>query len=72
LDFHNYEVGDLVIILQNLEWDEVSAIQGEIGIVAKIYEPNDEEMFFDLGIQLADGGVLPVWLPEVERLVYEP
>ena len=72
MDFHNYEVGDLVIILQNLEWDEVSAIQGEIGIVAKIYEPNDEEMFFDLGIQLADGGVLPVWLPEVERLVYEP
>jgi hypothetical protein len=72
LDFHNYEVGDLVIILQNLEWDEVFAIQGEIGIVAEIYEPNDEEMFFDLGIQLADGGVLPVWLPEVERLVYEP
>lgn len=70
MDLYNYEIGDLVIVLQNLEWEGINAIQQEIGIVIEIYESDDEENFFDLGIQLADGGVLPVWLGEVEKLVY--
>lgn len=67
---YNYNIGDLVIFLQNLEWDGNFAIKEEIGIVVIIYDPDDKEMFFDLGIQLADGGVIPVWFPEVEKLTY--
>ncbi len=70
MDFCNYEIGDLVVFLQNVQYDGVTAIQQEIGIVIEIYESNDEENFFDLSIQLADGGMLPVWFAEVEKLIY--
>ena len=66
---HDYQIGDLVVILDNLEWDNVSAITGEIGIVIEIFEPDDQVNFFDLLLQLADGGLLPVWLPEVEKII---
>ena len=64
----NYSVGDLVIFLSSLEWDDVRAIEGEIGIVIEIFKIDDEVNYFDLQIQLADGGLIPVWRPEVERL----
>ena len=68
VDRYGFSVGDLVIFLQNLEWDSASAIEGEIGIVIAILPMDDEENFFDLNIQLADGGIIPVWCPEVEKL----
>ena len=67
-DRYSFSVGDLVIFLQSIEWDDSSAIEGEIGIVIFIYDPDDEVNFFDLNIQLADGGTIPVWCPEVEKL----
>lgn len=63
-----YSVGDLVIFLGSLEWDSAHAIEGEIGIVVEIFAPDDEINFFDLQIQLADGGVIPVWRGEVKKL----
>ena len=68
---HDYQVGDLVVILQNVSWDEVTAIEQEIAIVVDIYDYDDEENFFDLLLQLADGGILPVWMAEVEKLECE-
>jgi len=63
-----YEIGDLVVFLGSLEWDSCRAIEGEIGIVIEIFTPDDEINFFDLNVQLADGGTIPVWRPEVEKL----
>ena len=64
----SFGLGDLVIFITSLEWDEVAAIEGEIGIVIRIFKPDDEINYFDYQIQLADGGTIPVWGPEVERL----
>tara|TARA_R110000824_G_scaffold166533_1_gene343329 strand:- start:168 stop:392 length:225 start_codon:yes stop_codon:yes gene_type:complete len=63
-----YAVGDLVIFLGSLEWDNTRAIEGEIGIVVEIFAPDDEINFFDLQVQLADGGAIPVWRGEVKKL----
>ena len=35
-DRYDYAVGDLVIFLQSLEWDNVVCVQGEIGIVVAL------------------------------------
>ena len=64
----NYSLGDLIVFLESLKWDGISCIEGEIGIVIEIYEQDDEDNFFDLLIQLSDGGIIPVWCPEVEKL----
>ena len=64
----DYSLGDLIVFIESLEWNGVSCIQGEIGIVIEIYEEDDEVNFFDLLIQLSDGGTIPVWCPEVEKL----
>jgi len=65
---YNYSIGDLVVFNTNVEWENLTAIEGEIGIVIEIYNPDQEEMFFDLNIQLSDGGSIPVWTGEVEKL----
>ena len=63
-----YKIGDLVIFHQSLEWDDIRCIEGELGIIIEIFEKDDEENFFDLNIQLADGGCMPVWFPEIRKL----
>lgn len=65
---YNYSIGDLVIFISNVEWDNLRAIEGEIGIVIEIYDPNQDQSFFDLNIQLSDGGSIPVWTGEVKKL----
>jgi len=64
----HYTIGDLIIFLSSLEWDDSRAIEGEIGIVVEVYAVDDEQNFFDLNIQLADGATIPVWCAEVEKL----
>lgn len=64
----HYTIGDLIIFLSSLEWDDSRAIEGEIGIVIEIYAVDDEQNFFDLNVQLADGATIPVWCAEVEKL----
>jgi len=70
-DRYDFSIGDLVVFLQNLEWNDITAIEGEIGIITEIFHPDDEVEFFDLQIQLADGGRIPVWTAEIERLESE-
>ena len=57
-----------MILLQNLDWENSCGVEGEIGIVIKIYELDDEENFFDFLVALGDGTHLPVWAGEVEWL----
>ena len=64
----DYSIGDLVLFKSNVKWDDCCAIEGEIGIVVEVYGPDQEEIFFDLNIQLADGGTIPVLAGEVEKL----
>jgi hypothetical protein len=52
----------------NVEWNNITAIEGEIGIVIEIYNTNLEDVYFDLNIQLSDGGMVPVWTGEIELL----
>lgn len=68
LNRYDFKIGDLVIFRQSVEWENVSCIEGEIGIVIEIIDPEDPINFFDLHIQLADGGVVPVWCGEIEKL----
>jgi hypothetical protein len=68
VELTDFTVGDLVVFLQTLEWDDACAIEGEIGIIIEIFHPDDEINFFDLQIQLGDGAMIPVWCPEVEKI----
>ena len=64
----NIKIGDLVLFLQTIEWEGVVAVEGEIGIVVEIFEPNDDINYFDLNIQLGGGARIQVWEPEIELL----
>ena len=68
----SYSTGDLVIFLQSIDWNEVVAIEGEIGIVVEIFDLKDEDIIFDFKVQLATGGFIPVWCGEVKRLENAP
>ena len=71
-NFDCYELGDLVILLETIEWDDVIAFRDEICMVVEIYDPEDEEQFFNYRILLGDGRSLDVWIGEIEKLSHEP
>jgi hypothetical protein len=66
--YYGFSVGDLVEILQDIEWENIVAKQGELGMVIEIYEPDHETIFFDVNIQLGDGSRIPVWAGEIIKL----
>lgn len=68
LSRYHFNIGDLVIFRQHVEWENLSCIEGEIGIIVEIVDPEDPIDFFDLHVQLGDGGRIPVWVGEVEKL----
>jgi len=68
LSHYDYEIGDLVVLRESVEWDNSFGLEGEIGVIIEIYEIYDEENFFDLLVALGDGNILPVWVSEVEKL----
>ena len=65
-----YTVGDLVVLLETVEWDEIVGIKGEICIIAKVYNRTDPDdgIFFDYKVCTADGAVFDVWQGEIEKL----
>ena len=65
---YDFKIGDLVILLETVEWDDLVGVKGEICIVDKIYDPKNEENFFDFRICAADGVVLDVWGSEIKKL----
>ncbi len=48
------------------------AFRDEICMVVEIYDPEDEEQFFNYRILLGDGRSLDVWIGEIEKLSHEP
>ena len=62
------QVGDLVVLATTVEWEGKTAIEGEIGLVARVYVQEDDGMFFDYLITLGDGIYIPVWIGEVRLL----
>jgi hypothetical protein len=65
-----YQIGDLVVLLETVEWDDLIGIRGEICIVSGIYnrENLDDGIFFDYKICTADGVTIDVWQGEIKRL----
>ena len=65
-----FTVGDLVVLLETVEWDEIVGIKGEICIVAEVYDRTDPEngIFFDYKVCTADGAIFDVWQGEIKRL----
>ena len=59
-------------MLETIEWDDVIGIQGEICIITHVFDPEDEDQFFNYRILLGDGDSIDVWIGEIERLDYEP
>lgn len=71
LDINSFSVGDLVTICQDVEWDSIIATENEVAVVIEIYGTDDEKNFFDLLLLLGDGGRIPVWTAEVEKIKCE-
>jgi len=67
----DFKVGDLVVLLQNLEWDEVTAIEGEICMVINVFDPDDDKEIFTFRLLLGDGQTIDVWHGELARLEHD-
>jgi len=65
-----YQIGDLVVLLETVEWDDLVGIQGEICIICDTYDRQDldDGVFFDYKICTADGVCLDVWQGEIKSL----
>tara|TARA_B100001123_G_C14711967_1_gene789522 strand:+ start:386 stop:607 length:222 start_codon:yes stop_codon:yes gene_type:complete len=65
-----YKVGDLVVLMETVEWDDLIGIKGEICLVADIYDRTnvDDGVFFDYKICTADGICIDVWQGEIKKL----
>jgi len=64
----DFRVGDLVILLQTLEWEDITAIEGEICMVTEVFDPHDETEIFNFRLLLGDGQTIDVWYGEIGRL----
>jgi hypothetical protein len=69
--FGDYKVGDLVVLLQNLEWNDVIGIRGEICIITDIFQEPNEDQFFTFRLVLGDGRILDVWPGEIKKLKHD-
>jgi len=68
----DYEVGDLVIVLHQIDWVEFTVYSAELAFVVEVYR--DEKHFidvYDMKIRTLAGGELGVWFAEVRKLVFE-
>lgn len=62
----HFKVGDLVVIIDTLEWDGIVAMKGEVCIITKVYDENFEnEIAFNYKVVLADGHFFDVWANEI-------
>tara|TARA_Y100000034_G_scaffold58302_1_gene71090 strand:+ start:907 stop:1128 length:222 start_codon:yes stop_codon:yes gene_type:complete len=66
-----FKQGDLVVLLQSLEWDDVVAIEGEICMIVEVFDPDDETKIFNFRLLLGDGQTLDVWPEEIRRIVQD-
>jgi len=66
----SHRIGDLVVLLETVEWNDTIGLKGEICIVAEIYDslPVDERVYFDYKVCTADGISIDVWEGEIKKL----
>ena len=66
----HFQVGDLVILRETVEWDDLIGVKGEICIIVSAYGRTslDDGIFFDYKICTADGVSLDVWEGEIEGI----
>lgn len=67
---YDFQVGDLVVLLETIEWDELVGIKGEICIITQCFDRTglDDGIFFDYRVCTADGICLDVWCGEIKKL----
>ena len=67
---HQYRIGDLVVLLETVEWESLIGIKGEICIVCEAYDKINTEngIYFDYKICTADGVTIDVWQAEISKL----
>ena len=65
-----YQIGDLVILTETVEWDDLVIIKGEICIISQVHDTTDplDDIFFDYTICAGDGTQIDVWHGEIERI----
>lgn len=65
-----HKIGDLVVMLETVEWDDRIIVKGELCIVSGVYDTSDPEddIFFDYAVCAADGITIDVWHGEIESL----
>lgn len=64
-------MGDLVVLLETVEWNDLIGIKGEICMISRVYSSNTKEqegIFFDYQVCTADGLAVDVWFGEIKKL----
>jgi len=66
----SFSIGDLVILQETVEWEDLIGVRGEICIIVAIYNRTDldDGIFFDYKICTADGISIDVWQGEIKGI----
>ena len=67
---HMHKVGDLVVMLETVEWDDLVIIKGELCIISQVHDTTDpdDDIFFDYTVCAGDGVSIDVWHGEIQGL----
>ena len=66
----NYEVGDLVIVLHQIEFHGQVAETGEVALIVRIYSREVlGRDIYDCRLKLKCGDELDVWFGEIHKLI---
>ena len=67
------EVGDLVIVLNHIDWIDFYVSSGELAFVTYVHPKNAYPFeLYDCVIRTLYGGEIEVWFNEIRRLEYNP
>ena len=67
------EVGDLVIVLNHIDWIDFYVSSGELAFVTCVHPKNAYPFeIYDCVIRTLYGGEIEVWFNEIRRLEYNP
>jgi|TARA_R110000822_G_scaffold49956_1_gene130971 hypothetical protein len=69
-----FAVGDLVTLVQSIDWVDFSAFSGELAIVVEIYPttPNSSNGYiYDCRLKLSTDGEIDVWFGEIKKITFE-
>jgi hypothetical protein len=68
-DSVKFEVGDLVIFLNHIDWVEFYVASGELGFIVCLYQRRGfPEDIYDCRVRTLYGGEIDVWFAEIKKL----